>query len=63
MDGAQISVEAAATAAIEFIERHRIGVLNVAGPRESTYPGAGGYSKQVVDAILRGMSRPYMRAR
>jgi len=53
VDGAQTSIEAAATAAIDFIERHRIAVLNVAGPRESTHADAGEYARRVVGEIIR----------
>lgn len=53
VDGEQITPDAAAAAAINFIERHRISVLNVAGPRESTHDGAGIYSKEVIRLILR----------
>ena len=52
VDGAVTPVEAAAARAVGFIAQHRIGVLNVAGPRESTYKGAGEYGKRVVSAIL-----------
>lgn len=51
VDGAQISIDTAAAAAIDFIAHHRISVLNVAGPRESTHNGAGEYGKQVVSVI------------
>lgn len=57
IDGAQTAIEAAATAAIDFIQRHRISVLNIAGPRESTQAGAGEYAKQVVGEIVRPGSR------
>lgn len=53
VDGLQTSIGDTAAAAIHFITHHRIGVLNVAGPRESTHVGAGEYAKQVVSEILR----------
>lgn len=51
-DALQTSVEVAATAAMEFISLEHIGVLNVAGPRESTHNGAAEYARRVVGAIL-----------
>ena len=37
----------------DFIERHAIRALNVAGPRESSQPGIGKYVKEVLDTALR----------
>jgi hypothetical protein len=35
-----------------FIERHRISVLNVAGPRASKWPGAHAYARDAVTRLL-----------
>jgi hypothetical protein len=35
-----------------FLARHRIGVLNVAGPRESGWPGAGEYARLIIRRLL-----------
>jgi hypothetical protein len=52
VDGTQTSIDLAAGAAADFIAHHRITVLNVAGPRESTHNGAGEYAKLVVRRIV-----------
>jgi len=52
VDGAKESAEAAAEKAIDFITNHRVSVLNVAGPRESTHTGAAEYAKRVMSEIL-----------
>ncbi len=37
-----------------FLERHRIGTLNVAGPRASNDPGIYGYASSVLERLARG---------
>jgi Circularly permutated YpsA SLOG family len=37
----------------EWLDRHRIRVVNVAGPRESTCPGIHGQAMALIDALLR----------
>jgi hypothetical protein len=41
----------------EFLERHRIRVLNVAGPRASGEAGIGGYVQRILDEVLGGGPR------
>ena len=48
----ETSAELAASKAVEFISRNTIGVLNVAGPRESNHPGAREYAERTVGRIL-----------
>ena len=36
-----------------WLERSRIGILNVAGPRESQQPGAYAAARRLLDALLR----------
>jgi len=38
----------------DFIEKNAIRVLNVAGPRESGWPGAAAYSSQLIRRFLTG---------
>jgi hypothetical protein len=45
-------VEDAAVEAAAFVKAQSIGTLNVAGPRESTRPGAAAHARKVVAAIL-----------
>ncbi len=40
----------------EFIRRHRIETLNVAGPRQSEEPRAGLFAKQVLTAAIEALS-------
>ena len=39
---------------LEFLERHRIQVLNVAGPRASGEAEVGGYVRRILDEVLGG---------
>lgn len=38
----------------EFVDEHRVRVLNVAGPRESKWPGAEATARAIVGLALRG---------
>lgn len=40
-----------------FVERHRIAVLNVAGPRASKQPAAYGYAHETIKRLLRAGNR------
>lgn len=40
-----------------WLSRHRIGVLNVAGPRASGDPGAGAFAVEVLDSLLEQLRR------
>jgi hypothetical protein len=52
LDGSRMDVSMVAAQAVEFVKTRAIAVLNVAGPRESTYPGAYAFAKRVVQAML-----------
>ena len=52
IDGAVKDVALAAVEAAVFIRHNGIGILNVAGPRESSYPGAADYAKRLIRAVL-----------
>lgn len=52
IDAGRVSAEDAAKQAGDFVIRHGTGVLNVAGPRESGWPGAYAYARAVVGALL-----------
>ena len=43
----------AARAIADFVARHGVRVLNVAGPRASKWPGAHGYAFEAVQRVLR----------
>ena len=51
-DGSLMDIAAMAAQAAAFTKAHAIAVLNVAGPRESTHPGAYAFAKRVVQATL-----------
>ncbi len=57
VDADKRDVEDAAAQARDFLNRHGIRVLNVAGPRESGWPGGHEYARKVVGALLRPESR------
>jgi hypothetical protein len=57
IDGEEISVERAVVLLSDFIEEKAIRVLNVAGPRASRNPLAYGYTRAVVEGVLRGSGR------
>ena len=52
IDGSAKDVALAAVEATAFIRHNDIRVLNVAGPRESSYRGAADYAKRLVSAVL-----------
>jgi hypothetical protein len=53
IDADVLGAEEAAARAAAFVHRQSIGVLNVAGPRESGQPGAHRYAEQVITGILK----------
>jgi hypothetical protein len=53
IDGLAKTVEIAAVEAMAFISLQAIRTLNIAGPRESSHPGAGAYATELVGALLR----------
>lgn len=53
VDPSVLGVEAAAHEAVAFIRREDVRVLNVAGPRDTKWPGASVCARKVVDEILR----------
>jgi hypothetical protein len=52
IDAAQVSPARAAQTVADFVRRETIRVLNVAGPRESGWPGACVFSCEVVGCFL-----------
>ncbi|MCS7048331.1 MAG: putative molybdenum carrier protein [Verrucomicrobiae bacterium] len=52
VDMAETGSEAAVQQARQFVERHRVGVLNVAGPRASQWPGGYDVARRVVGALV-----------
>jgi hypothetical protein len=52
IDGTEVSSARAGELAARFVETRAIKVLNVAGPRESSYPGAASYAYRAVAGLL-----------
>ena len=57
IDCAAKPVVDAAVEVAAFVRLHEIGTLNVAGPRESTRPGAGAYAHDLIAAVLQMQRR------
>ncbi len=52
-DGEKKSPDSIASEARSFAESNGIASLNVAGPRESTHPGARAFAAKVIAAVIR----------
>ncbi len=52
IDAAAIFIEDAAKLILDFIRKHEIEILNVAGPRQSEWPGGYDYAFRVLDIFL-----------
>jgi hypothetical protein len=52
IDASTASVEEAAQSAADFVRENNIGVLNVAGPRQSEWPEGYDYAFRVLDLFL-----------
>lgn len=53
IDSAVVEPEEAVERVLSFIDEHGIGVLDVAGPRASGWPGGEAYSRAVMEEVLR----------
>ena len=53
IDASKISAEAAAKLIGDFVRENKIGILNVAGPRQSEWPEGYDYASRVMSAFLR----------
>ena len=49
---AKVSPENAAQLIVDFVREHKIDILNVAGPRQSEWPGGYDYAFRVMDTFL-----------
>ena len=52
IDAAKMSVEDAAQSIVDFVREHKINILNVAGPRQSEWPGGYDYAFRVLELFL-----------
>jgi Circularly permutated YpsA SLOG family len=51
IDASKISAEDAAKLITDFIHKHKIGILNVAGPRQSEWPEGHDYAFRTLDCF------------
>ena len=54
IDAEEVSAERAAFLLASFVQHYGIGVLNVAGPRQSQAPHAHAYAHAVINLLLQG---------
>jgi hypothetical protein len=60
IDAATVSVEDAATLIAVFIRDHETEILNIAGPRQSEWPGGYGYVSRALDRLLKSITSKSM---
>jgi hypothetical protein len=53
IDASKISAEGAGNLIVEFVRENKIGILNVAGPRQSEWPQGYDYASRVLNAFLK----------
>jgi hypothetical protein len=52
IDASKISAEGAAELMSDFVRQNKIGILNVAGPRQSEWPEGYAYASRALNAFL-----------
>ena len=52
IDASKISAEDAANLICDFVRKNKIGILNVAGPRQSEWPEGYAYASRALDIFL-----------
>ena len=52
IDAGKVSVDNAASAIGDFVRQYKIGVLNIAGPRQSEWPGGYGYAFRALEIFV-----------
>ena len=58
IDAAQVSAQDATNLALDLVRKHKIDILNVAGPRQSEWPGGYDYAFRVMDIFLTRSAAP-----
>lgn len=53
IDASRITTENAAKLIADFVRKNKIGILNVAGPRQSEWPEGYDYASRVVNAFFK----------
>jgi len=52
IEASRIAAQDAAKLIADFVRKNAIGILNVAGPRQSEWPGGSDYASRVLDSFL-----------
>ena len=63
IDASKVSAEDAAKLISNFIRKHKIEILNVAGPRQSEWPEGYDYACRTLDRFLKSITSKSMRSR
>src|SRR6202171_2613708 len=58
IDAAKMSAEGAANLILDLVREHKIDILNVAGPRQSEWPGGYDSAFRALDLFLTRSARP-----
>ena len=53
IDASKVSAEDAAKSIADFVRKNKIGILNVAGPRQSEWPEGYDYASRALSAFLK----------
>jgi hypothetical protein len=53
IDASKLSAEGAAKLIIDFVRENKIGILNIAGPRQSEWPQGYDYASRALNAFLK----------
>lgn len=62
IDAAVMTAAQTDEAVLGFVEAHRIDVLNVAGPRSSSWPAGEGFARRAIAGFLGGARRSEARS-
>lgn len=62
IDGLKVPADQAARLIAEFVHKHEIKILNVAGPRQTEWPEGYDYASHVLDALLSSITSKSTRA-
>ncbi|HZA37529.1 MAG TPA: putative molybdenum carrier protein [Candidatus Baltobacteraceae bacterium] len=63
IDASKISAEDAGKSIANFIRKHKIDILNVAGPRQSEWPGGYDYALRALEAFVNSIASESTRLR
>ena len=55
IDASKVATEDAAKLIADFVRKNKIGILNIAGPRQSEWPEGYAYTSRALDIFLRAL--------